>query len=51
MRKTAILSLAFLVLAACNKKSDPAPSDGRPIIKVSVDAAGYHPTEAKAKAG
>ena len=51
MRKTAILSLACLVLAACNKKSDPAPSDGRPIIKVSVDAAGYHPTEAKAKAG
>jgi plastocyanin domain-containing protein len=40
-----------LTLAACNKKSDAAPSDGRPTIKVSVDAAGYHPSEAKAKAG
>lgn len=51
MRRTAILSFAFLTLAACNKKSDAAPSDGRPTIKVSVDAAGYHPSEAKAKAG
>jgi plastocyanin domain-containing protein len=44
----------MLTLAACNKKSDasaPAAADGRPTIKVTVDAAGYHPSEAKAKAG
>ena len=51
MRRKAILSLALLALAACNKKSDAPPADGTPVIKVSVDAAGYHPSEAKAKAG
>jgi plastocyanin domain-containing protein len=51
MRRKAILSLALFAFAACNKKSDGPPSDGRPVIKVSVDASGYHPTEAKAKAG
>lgn len=54
MRKSTILVLSVFALAACNKKSDAsdAPAaDGRPIIKVTVDAAGYHPSEAKAKAG
>src|SRR5262245_13156176 len=51
MRKSAIVSLAFLALAACQKKTESAPDDGRPVIKVSVDASGYHPNEAKAKAG
>ena len=31
------LSLTLLTLGAC-KKEDAAPSDGRPTIKVSVDA-------------
>jgi len=46
--------MALLALGACNKKSDAtaaAATDGRPIIKVAVDATGYHPSEAKAKAG
>jgi plastocyanin domain-containing protein len=54
MRKSTILVCAIFSLAACNKKSDAsnAPvADGRPTIKVTVDAAGYHPSEAKAKAG
>jgi plastocyanin domain-containing protein len=46
------LSLVLLAVGACDKKSEAAPTtDGRPTIKVSVDAAGYHPSEAKAKAG
>jgi plastocyanin domain-containing protein len=52
--KTLVLSFALLALSACNKKSDgtgtPA-TDGRPTIKVAVDGTGYHPSEAKAKAG
>jgi plastocyanin domain-containing protein len=53
-KSTLALSLVFLAplaIAACEKKSEVAPTDGRPTIKVSVDAAGYHPSEAKAKAG
>ena len=53
-RATNLLLPLFLVaLAACNKKSDaPAPaSDGRPTMKVAVDATGYHPSELKAKGG
>ena len=45
------LLFAVVALAACNKNSDAAPADGRPVIKVAVDATGYHPSEAKAKAG
>lgn len=45
------LLLASFALGACNKKSDAAPGDGRPVIKVAVDATGYHPSEAKAQAG
>jgi len=51
MRKSTVLALAFLLLAACNKSDASAAGDGRPVIKVKVDAAGYHPSEAKAKAG
>jgi len=47
-----ILVLPLVVLGACNKESDAtAAPNGRPVIKVAVDAAGYHPSEAKAKAG
>ena len=56
MRKSSrfVLTLALLVLGACNKKSETSagpPTDGRPTIKVAVDATGYHPSEAKAQAG
>ncbi len=56
MRKKSPLALSLVLVAlgalsACNKKSDAAPADGRPVIKISVDAAGYHPSEAKAQAG
>jgi plastocyanin domain-containing protein len=49
---TLALILALFSLGACNKKTDDAaPADGRPTIKITVDAVGYHPTEAKAQAG
>jgi plastocyanin domain-containing protein len=44
------LPLFFIALGACNKKSDAA-TDGRPTIKVAVGAAGYQPSEIKAKGG
>jgi plastocyanin domain-containing protein len=51
-RSTSLFLPLFLVaLAACNKKSDAPAADGRPTIKVTVDAVGYHPSEAKAKGG
>ena len=52
MRSSTSLFLPLFVIAlgACNKKSDAA-SDGRPTIKVSVEAAGYKPSEIKAKGG
>jgi plastocyanin domain-containing protein len=52
MGRSTFLVFSLLVFAACDKKSDAAPvADGRPTIKVSVGAAGYDPSEAKAKAG
>jgi plastocyanin domain-containing protein len=55
MRKkaTLVLTLALVSFGACKKNSDSAgpPADGRPTIKVAVDATGYHPSEAKAQAG
>jgi len=54
-RSTSLFLPLFLVaLGACNKKSDApggAASDGRPTIKVAVGAAGYQPSEIKAKGG
>lgn len=56
MRRTMVLalSLCFASVVACKKES-PAPaasaSDGRPTVEVKVGADGYHPSEAKAKAG
>jgi plastocyanin domain-containing protein len=51
--RTVLVSLAFVTLAACNKKSDASATagDGRPVVKVAVDGTGYHPSEAKAPAG
>jgi plastocyanin domain-containing protein len=54
MRRTAtvLVTLAFVTLGACNKKADAsAAPDGRPVVKVTVDASGYHPSETKAPAG
>jgi len=49
---TLVLTLALFSLGACNKKADGAPPTGdRPTIKITVDAVGYHPPEAKAQAG
>ena len=50
-RDRSFLFVAFAFLAACTSGGGgPAPED-RPVIAVSVDAAGYHPTEARAPAG
>jgi plastocyanin domain-containing protein len=51
-----VLNLVLLALGACDKKSEGtgAPAEAasdQSTIKVTVDAAGYHPSEAKAKAG
>ena len=45
-----VIAVALVIVAGCNKKSE-APADGRPTIKIKVDAVGYHPAEAKAPAG
>lgn len=50
-KATFVLASFALLLGACNKKSDAPAADGRPTVKVAVDAAGYHPSEAKAQAG
>ena len=51
--RTVLVGLAFVTLAACNKKSEAsaAPGDGRPVVKVTVDGTGYHPSETKAPGG
>jgi plastocyanin domain-containing protein len=41
---------ALVALAACSDDSSRAPS-GLPEIPITVDAAGYHPSEVSAKAG
>jgi plastocyanin domain-containing protein len=42
----------LLALSACNKKPEATTaSDGRVEVRVSVDAAGYHPEETRAPAG
>jgi plastocyanin domain-containing protein len=53
MSRFSVFAAAVFVLAACNKKetTSEAPADGRPTIKIKVDAVGYHPPEAKAQAG
>jgi plastocyanin domain-containing protein len=56
MRSTRVLalSLSLAALAACKKESSASSagaSDGRPTVEVKVGADGYHPSEAKAKAG
>src|SRR5262245_6510942 len=52
MRSSTILALVLSLsaLAACNKKAD-APAGDRATLKVTVDGAGYHPSEVKAKGG
>lgn len=42
--------LACLLAAACEKKSAMS-ADGRTDIQIKVDAAGYHPAEARAPGG
>jgi plastocyanin domain-containing protein len=55
-RRATLVFIPFLLLGACNKnsddkKSDAPAADGSPTIQIKVDAVGYHPSEAKAKAG
>ena len=49
MRK--ILVLLVLGLSACGEESSVPASDGRPEIAISVNARGYEPAEATARAG
>lgn len=46
-----MLASASIVAAACAKKAPAAGADGRTEIKITVDAVGYHPAEARAPAG
>jgi hypothetical protein len=49
----ASVMLASGLLAACGGETAPQapPSDGRPSIAITVDASGYHPSEAAAAPG
>ena len=54
MTRPSIIVVALVAFAGCKmseSSSTSASTDGTATIKVSVDAAGYHPSEAKAKAG
>lgn len=45
------LTALCLVPAACEKQAPVASAGGRAEIAIKVDAVGYHPAEARAKAG
>lgn len=45
------LVIAVSVLGCARSDKSDAPSDGRPVIAITVDAKGYTPTEVKAKGG
>jgi plastocyanin domain-containing protein len=49
LRNLALLSALFL--AACGGEASVPPSDGRPEIRVEVNARGYEPAEVTAAAG
>jgi plastocyanin domain-containing protein len=56
MLRTTLLVIALVATIGCNKKQEGTSSsegaaDGRPTIKIKVDAVGYHPSEAKAAPG
>lgn len=58
MFRATVLAMFLATMAGCNKKqesttgTEAAPAaDGRPTVKITVDAVGYHPSEAKAPAG
>ena len=58
MFRATVLAIVLATTTGCNKKqegatgSEAAPAtDGRPTVKIMVDAVGYHPSEAKAQAG
>jgi plastocyanin domain-containing protein len=47
-----ITALVFATVLACNKQPETSKaSDGRTELRVTVDAAGYHPEESRAAAG